>query len=137
MNKIVVWQTFSVLHDTDNARLKIDGVSRDEIEPTTNLHHIFSLLIDSFTRFLSFNGVFELRRDRGDSNLLCWTGKVIVERKRVGRVYIPTGWMLPENLILCASERLQMPFEICFVNSGSFLDLLTFTKISPMKRYQS
>ena len=75
-------------------------------EAVTYLRLMLSLFVDTVLRLFPFVARLHARDNCTDLDFLQWCGKVDVERKRVRWVDVASRWMLLENLVLRASERL-------------------------------
>lgn len=69
-----------------------------------HLRLVPALLLDPVLRLLPLVRVLHPRGHRADLDLLQRCGEVRVERERIIKINVPPGWVLLEDLVLCAGE---------------------------------
>ena len=109
VDEVVVRHMLAILHDPNDTRLQCPSapyLPSLGSHSVTHLRLMSTLLLDTVLRLLPLVRVLHPRCDGADLDLLQRCGEVRVERERVVRVDVPPRWMLLEDLVLCAGERL-------------------------------
>lgn len=77
----------------------------------TDLRLMFPLLIHSILCLLPLLNVLDSLHHRADLDLLKWGREVGIEGECVRRIYITSRWVLLQDLVLRAGQRLQVSLE--------------------------